>query len=64
MMTETTETKQKNETQALPAATTQPARHGAFGFPLHVNRAAALGEIHAAPRRRSPRRARSSSCAS
>ncbi|WP_193177122.1 DUF3422 family protein [Oricola nitratireducens] len=41
-------TQPKKTSSPEPAAADVP-RRGAFGFPLHANRAAALGEIHARP---------------
>ncbi|MFZ2102687.1 MAG: DUF3422 family protein [Oricola sp.] len=47
-MTDSAETQKDKPAQAVPD-TGVPQRRGAFGFPLHANRAAALGEIHARP---------------
>lgn len=48
-MTETTEKETSIPAPQPLASEPELARHGAFGFPLHVNRAAALGEIHSRP---------------
>ncbi|MDZ7823629.1 MAG: DUF3422 family protein [Ahrensia sp.] len=38
-----------SQVQRLPARPSDPSQRGVFGFPLHPERAAALGEVHARP---------------